>query len=99
MRGNTITPSSKLGKTLDLNPNFALAHRLLAIAYERKGKYDEAAAENQIWGDLTNDRPPGLRRRSDISLPCREAQGMPSRFFSSLKWKSLLGRIWHTPLH
>ncbi len=44
-------------KTLDLDPNFALAHRLLAIAYERKGKYDEAAAENQIWGDLTNDRP------------------------------------------
>jgi Flp pilus assembly protein TadD len=44
-------------RTLDLDANFALAHRLLAIAYERKGKYDEAEAELHIWGDLTNDQP------------------------------------------
>jgi serine/threonine-protein kinase len=42
-------------RVLDMDPGFALAHRLLAIACERKGMYAESLAENRIWGDLTND--------------------------------------------
>jgi tetratricopeptide (TPR) repeat protein len=38
-----------------MNPDFALAHRLLAIAYERKGMYEDALRENQIWGNLSKD--------------------------------------------
>ena len=31
----------QLRKTLEMDPNFALAHHRLGLAYEQQGKYDE----------------------------------------------------------
>lgn len=42
-------------KALELDSNFALAHRLLAIACEQKRMYAEAIDQNRRWGDLTGD--------------------------------------------
>jgi serine/threonine-protein kinase len=42
-------------KVLEMDSTFALAHRLLAIVYERKGMYGESIAENRMWGNLTKD--------------------------------------------
>jgi tetratricopeptide (TPR) repeat protein len=39
-------------KSLELDPNFAFAHRLLSLAYQGKGMFTEAMAENQRWGEL-----------------------------------------------
>ncbi len=49
-------------KTLAADPNFAMAHRLLALAYHAKGKYAEAISENRLWGDLT-----GKKSESDVT--------------------------------
>jgi serine/threonine protein kinase/Tfp pilus assembly protein PilF len=43
-------------KTLELDPNYAAAHRLLSLAYQGKELFDEAIAENQNWGSLTGNR-------------------------------------------
>jgi serine/threonine-protein kinase len=42
-------------KTLELDPNYAAAHRLLSLAYQGKGLFNEAIAENQNWGNLTGN--------------------------------------------
>jgi tetratricopeptide (TPR) repeat protein len=42
-------------KSLELNPNFATAHRLLSLAYQGKRMFTEAIAENQRWGELIKD--------------------------------------------
>ena len=34
-------------KTLEMDPSFALAHRVLGLAYEQKGMYEESLAELQ----------------------------------------------------
>jgi serine/threonine-protein kinase len=39
-------------KAFELDPNFANAHRLLSLAYQGKGMFTEAIAENQRWGEL-----------------------------------------------
>ena len=36
-------------KTLELDPHFASAHRLLSLAYQGKGMFSEAIMENQEW--------------------------------------------------
>ncbi|MBK5269887.1 MAG: hypothetical protein JJE22_02625 [Bacteroidia bacterium] len=36
--------------TLDIDPNFFQAHRLLSLAYAGLEMFDEAIAENQRWG-------------------------------------------------
>jgi tetratricopeptide (TPR) repeat protein len=38
-------------KTFELDPHFASAHRLLSLAYQGKGMFTEAIAENQRWGE------------------------------------------------
>ncbi len=43
-------------KTLELDPNYAAAHRLLSLAYQGKERFDEAIAENQNWGALTGNK-------------------------------------------
>ena len=43
-------------KTLELDPNYAAAHRLLSLAYQGKELFDEAIAENQNWGTLTGNK-------------------------------------------
>ena len=43
-------------KTLELDPNYAAAHRLLSLAYQGKELFDEAIAENRIWGTLTGNK-------------------------------------------
>jgi serine/threonine-protein kinase len=43
-------------KTLELDPNYAAAHRLLSLAYQGKGEFEEAIAENQKWGVLTGNK-------------------------------------------
>ena len=43
-------------KTLELDPNYAAAHRLLSLAYQGKGGFDEAIVETQKWGALTRNK-------------------------------------------
>jgi serine/threonine protein kinase/Tfp pilus assembly protein PilF len=43
-------------KTLELAPDYPAAHRLLSLTHQAKGQFDEAIAENRIWGDLTGNR-------------------------------------------
>jgi Tfp pilus assembly protein PilF len=43
-------------KTLELDPNYASAHRLLSLAYQGKGLFDKAIAENENWGKLTGNK-------------------------------------------
>ncbi|HLG41097.1 MAG TPA: tetratricopeptide repeat protein, partial [Chitinophagaceae bacterium] len=49
--------------TLELDPNFVPAHRLLSLAYQGKGNIDEAIAENHRWGNGTKNK-----MKTDISL-------------------------------
>lgn len=44
------------GKTLELDPNYAAAHRLLSLAYQGQELFDEAIAANQNWGKLTGNK-------------------------------------------
>ena len=43
-------------KTLELDPNYAAAHRLLSLAYQGKGRFDESITENEKWGRLTGNK-------------------------------------------
>ena len=43
-------------KTLELDTNYAAAHRLLSLAYQGKKLFDEAIAENQKWGNITGNK-------------------------------------------
>jgi len=43
-------------KTLELDPGFASAYRLLSLAYHGKGNLDKALIENQHWGDTTGNQ-------------------------------------------
>jgi len=43
-------------RTLELDPNYAAAHRLLSLAYQGKGMFDEAVLENQTWGAFTRNK-------------------------------------------
>lgn len=36
----------------ELDPDFIPAHRLLSLAYQGKGMFNEAIAENELWSDL-----------------------------------------------
>ncbi|MDQ3681945.1 MAG: hypothetical protein M3352_02585 [Bacteroidota bacterium] len=49
--------------TLELDVNFAPAHRLLSLAYQGKKMFDKAIAENQRWGELT-----GNKIKTDVAL-------------------------------
>jgi len=42
-------------KSLELDPHFATAHRLLSLAYQGKEMFTEAIAENERWGELTGN--------------------------------------------
>jgi serine/threonine-protein kinase len=42
--------------TLELDPNYAAAHRLLSLAFQGKGLFDEAIVENEKWAGLTGNR-------------------------------------------
>jgi serine/threonine protein kinase/Tfp pilus assembly protein PilF len=43
-------------KTLELDPHYAAAHRLLSLGYQGKELFDEAIAANQNWGTLTDNQ-------------------------------------------
>jgi serine/threonine-protein kinase len=43
-------------KSLELDPNFNSAHRLLSLAYQGKKMFEEAIAENRLWGELEDNR-------------------------------------------
>lgn len=49
--------------TKELDPDFAQAHRLLSMAYQGKGMYKEAIAENKIWSEKT-----GNKIKADVAL-------------------------------
>ena len=49
--------------TLELDPNFVPAHRLLSLAYQGMKMFDEAIAANQRWGELT-----GNKVKTDVAL-------------------------------
>ena len=42
-------------KTLELDPGFILAHRILSLCYQAKEMYDEAIAQNELWGVLSGN--------------------------------------------
>ena len=42
-------------KTMELDPSFVPAHRLLSLAYQGKGLFDKAIEENELWGMLTGN--------------------------------------------
>jgi serine/threonine-protein kinase len=42
-------------KTLELDPRYSGAHRLLSLSYQGKAMFSEAIAENQRWGDLSGN--------------------------------------------
>src|SRR5687768_2193192 len=50
-------------KTLELDPNFVPVYRLLSLAYQGKGMFEKAIAENQRWGKLT-----GNKVKTDVAL-------------------------------
>jgi serine/threonine-protein kinase len=50
-------------KTLEMDPNYSAAYRLLSLSYQGKEIYDKAIEENQNWGKLT-----GNRVEADVSL-------------------------------
>lgn len=50
-------------KTFVLDPDFVPVHRLLSLAYQGKGMFDEAIAENHRWGELT-----GNKVKTDVAL-------------------------------
>ena len=43
-------------KTLELDRSFVPAYRLLSLAYQGKGMFNKAIAENQRWGELTGNK-------------------------------------------
>lgn len=43
-------------KTLELDPNYAAAHRLLSLGYQAKEMFDEALIENEKWAALTGNK-------------------------------------------
>ncbi|REJ79224.1 MAG: hypothetical protein DWQ47_00320 [Acidobacteria bacterium] len=49
--------------TLEFDPDYSAAHRLLSLAYQGKGMLDEAMNENRIWGELT-----GNELETEVSL-------------------------------
>ena len=50
-------------KTLELDPKFAPAYRLLSLAYQGKELFNKAIVENQRWGELT-----GNKVKTEVSL-------------------------------
>jgi tetratricopeptide (TPR) repeat protein len=48
---------------LELDADFMPVHRLLSMAYQGKGMFEEAIAENQRWGNRT-----GNKIKADIAL-------------------------------
>jgi adenylate cyclase len=42
-------------KASELDQSFALSHRLLSLAYQGKGMFDKAIAENQQWAELVGN--------------------------------------------
>lgn len=54
--------------TKELDPGFAQASRLLSMAYQGKGMFVEAKAENKIWADKT-----GNRIKAEVALAQIEA--------------------------
>jgi tetratricopeptide (TPR) repeat protein len=49
--------------TLELDPGFVPAYRLLSLAYQGKGMFDEAIRENERWGNGT-----GNKLKTEITL-------------------------------
>jgi TolB-like protein/Flp pilus assembly protein TadD len=43
-------------KTLELDPNYAAAHRLLSLGYQGKRMFDEALVEHEKWAALTGNK-------------------------------------------
>lgn len=50
-------------KTLELDPGFVPAHRLLSLAYQGKGMFEESIIENERWGKKTKNKV-----KTDIAL-------------------------------
>jgi len=49
--------AEQLRTTLEIDPNFALAHSYLGLFYELKGMLGQAIAEFQAWQTLSGDEP------------------------------------------
>jgi serine/threonine-protein kinase len=67
------------GKTLELDPTYAAAHRLLSLAYQGKGLFDEAIVENQKWEEITGNKletAVALAQLYAVSGRTEEARGL-----------------------
>lgn len=42
--------------TLELDSNYAAAHRLMSLSFQGLKRFDEAIAENENWGELTRNK-------------------------------------------
>jgi tetratricopeptide (TPR) repeat protein len=47
----------QLGKTLEMDPSFALTHSYLGLIYEQRGMLGQAITEFQKWQSLSDDDP------------------------------------------
>ena len=77
----------QLHAALEIDPNFARAHNLLAYCYTDLGRYDEAAREAQRAAELAG--PPGASSRLSYQLAYIYATAgrPPTRDGSSSNWR------------
>jgi len=64
-------------KTLELDPNFFLAHVWLGMSYEQKGMYEEAITEFQ--NARSSDGNPAILGALDMSMLCRGTEARSKR--------------------
>ncbi len=80
-------------KTLEMDPSFASAHRLLSLGYSGKRMFEDAIGENRKWGEMT-----GNKVEASLGLAyCHAAFGRREEAMESVKRiqseKSLTGNM------
>ena len=65
----------QLRKTLEMDPNFVLAHHRLGLVYEQQGKYDEAIAEFKQVMNLSPGKPLGMAALAHAIRIVRKTSG------------------------
>ena len=75
--GDTARGGSAFAKALRLNPNYAEAHRNLAVVLDRQGRSHEAAAHYRAFMSLSADNDPARddvrRRLTEVSVSSSHA--------------------------
>jgi len=75
--GDAARGGSAFSKALRLNPNYAEAHRNLAVVLDRQGRSHEAAAHYRAFMSLSADNDPARddvrRRLTEVSVSSSHA--------------------------